>query len=196
MHRIRFSWALIALLIVMPITPSFGLELQPRDVLDADLSASDDKIVFLVRHGEKCTEPASDPGLTELGKERAQALVRVLQDVDVDAIYSTPLHRTRDTAKPLAEAHGLEIIETPIKSGFLEDLADAIRASDASRIVVSGHSNTTPRVANLLAGTEFPDLDESEYDRLFVVHLAADGSAQVSILRFGPESGPPESPCG
>ncbi|MDA0378074.1 MAG: phosphoglycerate mutase family protein [Bacteroidetes bacterium] len=153
------------------------------------------KTVYLVRHAEKCTEPAEDPGLTPTGQERARALRRTLQDVPIEAIFSTPLRRTRDTVEPLASALGLIIQETPIREGFLEALADTIRISAHGRIVVSGHSNTTARLTNLLAGSNLPDLEESQYDRLFVVHLGASGRAWVDVLRYGAPSGPSE-PCG
>lgn len=146
-----------------------------------------DKVVYLVRHAEKCTEPADNPALTPEGQERARALARTLQDVPFKAIYSTPLRRTLDTVEPLASALGLPVLETPIREGFLEALADSIRASGNDRILVSGHSNTTARLANLLAGSEFPDLDESQYDRLFVIHLGK--TTQVDVLRYGAESG-------
>lgn len=154
--------------------------------------ASADKVVYLVRHAEKCTEPADDPALTPTGQQRALALARALQDVPLDVIYSTPLRRTRDTVEPLASAQGVPIIETPIQQGFLEALADSIRASGDALFLVSGHSNTTARMANLLAGTDLPDLEETEYDRLFVVHLG--GTPLVDVLRYGTTSGPAE-PC-
>jgi phosphohistidine phosphatase SixA len=150
-----------------------------------------EKVVYLVRHAEKCTEPADNPALTPFGQERARSLARVLHDVPLDVIYSTPLNRTRDTVEPLASALGIPIVETPIKEGFMEALADSIRAAAASRILVSGHSNTTARMVNLLAGTDLPDLEESQYDRLFVVHLGA--APAVDVLRYGSPSGSAES---
>lgn len=183
--------AFIALLAVV-LTGITGTVPDLSDASDSEVA----KTVILVRHGEKCTEPADNPGLTDLGKERAQALARTLTDFAVDAIYSTPLDRTRDTVRPLSEQKGVSITETPIQAGFLENMVEVIRASDDRFIVVSGHSNTTPRVANLLAGTDFEDLEETEYDRLYVVHLPEGGAPSVSILRFGPASGPPASVCG
>lgn len=156
-------------------------------------TVSEDKVVILVRHAEKCAEPEDNPGLTPLGRERAMALVRALSDVSADAIYSTPLDRTLDTVRPLAAERGMDIIRTPIRAGFLEAMVESIKASDASTIVVSGHSNTTPRVVNLLAGTTYPDLDESEYDRLYVVYLPDGGTPRVTILRYGPPSGTVEA---
>jgi len=186
MYRYRFTCAILVLFLALPFAEAFGQDA-------ADLATA--KTVILVRHAEKCTEPADNPGLTPLGQQRAEALVRTLSDVPVDAIYSTPLDRTRDTVRELASIKGVDIIEPPISSGFLERLAATIKASDDTHIVVSGHSNTTPRVVNLLAGTDYPDLDESEYDRLYMVHLGPGGGADVSILRYGPASGPPEDEC-
>ena len=111
---------------------------------------SGDKTIFLVRHAEKCNEPAGDPDLTEYGRQRAQDLTRVLMDVELDAIYSTPFKRTLNTALPLAQMHGVKIIETPAESGFMEAMVSRIKAGRAHNILISGHSNTTPVVVNLL----------------------------------------------
>ena len=159
-----------------------------------ELSSLDVKTVFLVRHAEKCTAPESDPDLTSYGRERVAELVRVLQHVELDAIYSTPFARTLNTARPVAEAHDVMIVETPPARGFLEAMTERIKNGEAHNILVSGHSNTTPRMANLLGGTSFEDLDESVYDRLYVVTIAGDESS-VQVLTFGGPSGESED-CG
>jgi broad specificity phosphatase PhoE len=61
-------------------------------------------VVVVVRHAEKAATPANDPPLTEAGVARAKALAVVLADADVQAVISTPLVRTRETARPTAEA--------------------------------------------------------------------------------------------
>jgi len=160
------------------------------------ISTQDDAItVFLVRHAEKCSAPASDPDLTPYGQQRTQDLVRVLSHVELDAVYSTPFARTLNTASPVAAAHDVNIIETPAERGFMEALAERIKNGEANNVLVSGHSNTTPRVVNLLAGTEFEDLDESVYDRLYIVTLHEDGTAGVQVLTYGAISGSEED-CG
>ena len=70
-------------------------------------SQNDGKVttVILVRHAEKQSE-GDDPSLTAAGKERALALVHVLGEMDVAAVYSTPYARTRETAQPLATGIG------------------------------------------------------------------------------------------
>ena len=74
--------------------------------------------LFLVRHGE--SEPAvpdrpfplvdghGDPALAPEGHEQAAAVGRRLALEKIDAIYSTGLRRTEQTAEPLATALGLE----------------------------------------------------------------------------------------
>jgi len=54
--------------------------------------------IIFVRHAEKATIPADNPGLSEAGKQRAAELARQLVDADViagiDAVYSTSYRRT------------------------------------------------------------------------------------------------------
>ena len=147
-----------------------------------------DKTVYLVRHAETCTEPARDPELTGPGEKRALDLARVMTHIDLGAIYSTPLKRTLATASPVADEKGLSITVTDLTSGFLERMADEIRASEATHILVSGHSNTTPTVVNLLTGSSLENLDETEFDRLYIVTIREDGSADYQILRYGDAS--------
>ncbi len=56
--------------------------------------------------------PGWTPGihLNEEGRAQAAALPRRLAAVRLDAIYSSPLERTLETAQPLAEAYGLNVI--------------------------------------------------------------------------------------
>ena len=73
--------------------------------------------LFLVRHGN--TDWADKklagwtPGvhLNETGAKQAEALVERLAPIRFDAIYSSPLERTRETAAPLARARGLKVIQ-------------------------------------------------------------------------------------
>ena len=68
--------------------------------------------LLLVRHGH--TDAAGkrltgwQPGvhLNDRGRAEAERLVERLDGVRVDAIYSSPLERCRETAGPLAKAHG------------------------------------------------------------------------------------------
>lgn len=58
--------------------------------------------IYLVRHGEK-QKIAGDPGLTKLGIRQAQATAEYFATNLVQKIVSSPLLRTQETAKIIAE---------------------------------------------------------------------------------------------
>ena len=80
-------------------------------------------VVLLVRHGEtdaagkRLTGWSRGVHLNARGREEALALVERLEGIQLDAIYTSPLERCRETAAPLARRRGLSI--TP-RRGLLE----------------------------------------------------------------------------
>jgi 2,3-bisphosphoglycerate-dependent phosphoglycerate mutase len=58
---------------------------------------------YVVRHAEK-VDNSTNPLLSEDGKERAKDLTRKLVNKNISLIYSTDYLRTKNTAKPLADA--------------------------------------------------------------------------------------------
>jgi len=138
--------------------------------------------VFLVRHAEK-TKAKSDPALTEDGQARAQVLANMLKDAGITHIHSSDYIRTRDTAAPLAKRLGLTVeIYDPRD---LPAMAERLKLAGGRHLVV-GHSNTTPQLTALLGGEAgSPIVEASEYDRLYVVNISADGAATSVLLRFG-----------
>ena len=77
-------------------------------------------LLLLIRHGEndfvKTGKMAGHlPGvhLNDRGQKQAEALGEALKDVPIKAIYSSPLERAMETAKPIADSHKLKIIQEP-----------------------------------------------------------------------------------
>jgi probable phosphoglycerate mutase len=72
-------------------------------------------IVFIARHGESDWNREGryqgrlESTLTELGRRQAEALADALAGTSVHRVISSPLHRTVETARPLAERLGLSI---------------------------------------------------------------------------------------
>ena len=72
------------------------------------------KTIYLVRHGETLANRQGilqgwrNNPLDDTGRKQAAALVTRASRVPLDAIYTSDLIRTRETAAPLAEARGLE----------------------------------------------------------------------------------------
>jgi probable phosphoglycerate mutase len=71
--------------------------------------------LILIRHGhtdwinKKLAGWLPDVHLNDLGKQQAEELPQRLAALDINAIYSSPLERTVETAQPLAKARGLRI---------------------------------------------------------------------------------------
>lgn len=138
--------------------------------------------VFLVRHAEK-TSNSTDPDLTQDGQARAIELARLLQNVELTSIFSTNYVRTINTAKPSAIQKNLQILGYDPQD--LADFAKIIINLKGKHLVV-GHSNTTPVLVELLGGDAISEIDEkSEYDRLYILTRAPDGSVNSTLIRFG-----------
>jgi len=140
---------------------------------------------ILIRHGE--TEwnkedrfrGRSDVPLNENGMVQAQKIAARLSGYDIDAVYASPLPRAIQTAKPLAESHHLEIIETAdlldIDYGAWEglpreeinakfpDLYDTWQKSPGKTKFPGGESlrQVRLRVESLLAGLQEDHLGET-----------------------------------
>jgi broad specificity phosphatase PhoE len=128
---------------------------------------TDPTTLFLVRHAEKASDGTTDPPLTEEGHARARALRDMLYVAGIDAIYSTEFKRTRLTAQPLADTLGIEIQSyPPFDSAWTSALPER---HAGEQILIVGHSNTTPALVNHLAGSNYKQLGEMEYDKVFVV---------------------------
>ncbi len=143
--------------------------------------------IILVRHAEKVIGP-KNPDLTEAGVQRAKDLEYLLRKVDLDVVYSTDYPRTMQTARPSAEAKGLRIQHyNPGELGSLVDIL--LTQHKGETVLVVGHSNTTPVVANLLTNTnDLAHFDESIYDNILIVTAYGEGQAKVLRLKFGEKS--------
>jgi broad specificity phosphatase PhoE len=138
--------------------------------------------IILVRHAEKADDGTSNPGLTPLGQARAQRLAAMLAPTGITAVYSTPYQRTRLTGQPTAELEGLRLKEyDPRDQGFTKDL---LEKHAGETVLVVGHSNTIPMLVNTLTGTtNFQQLEEMEYDKLFVVSLTK-GAGRAMVFSY------------
>jgi phosphohistidine phosphatase SixA len=175
--------------------------------------------IYLVRHAEKDT--GSNPNLTLAGQQRADALQQLLRSVSLDAVYSTEYCRTAQTGQPTAQAQGLNI-RVATTSGPQADFSSCTpiiqvqtQLTDASsshasavasdilshhkggEILVVGHSNTVPEIAEALGVSSLcPDLallgangeciiPESQFDNLFIVDVYGSNRAHWHRLRYG-----------
>ncbi len=149
--------------------------------------------VIFVRHAEKEAMPEDDPNLSDAGRERAMELARQLVDADVvagvDAIYATPFRRTEETVRPVAAALDLQILpyEATTDEEISEEIMDAIvRTHKGKIILVVGHSNTLPVLIGAMgASKKVPEIDENEYDNMYIVSIPWFGKTKTIRVRYG-----------
>jgi len=148
--------------------------------------------LHLIRHGETTANvtgalDTARPGadLTDLGREQAQQLVHRLHDEPIEALYTSTLVRTQQTARPLATARGLEIT-----------VDDGLREWDAGDLEMRTDQESEDRYLAVVFGwadgrTELrmpggPDGVEAlgRYDRA-IAALAATGVACAAVISHG-----------
>ena len=141
------------------------------------LNAQKQKFI-IIRHAEKDTTISgsqmmqADPPLSSKGQERAQSLISKFRKYKINKIYSTNYDRTKSTALPIANFIGLSINNYDPRN--LKALADELIniENQSKTILIVGHSNTSPRLVNLLLGKDlYIDLDESVYNQYWVVKI-------------------------
>ena len=139
---------------------------------------TDQTTVLLTRHAEK-TIDSQNPGLTETGHARAQALAQLAQSEGVDVVVSTQLRRTIETAAPAAETIGTSIDIVPVASPVNRHIAivvELIQSRYAGHtVLVVGHSNTIPLLVSALGGPAV-QIKDSDYGDVFILTLR-DGEA-------------------
>ncbi len=146
--------------------------------------------ILLIRHGEndyvkKGVMPGRLPDLhlNEKGRAQAQTIAEKLAKAPIKAVYSSPLERAIETAEPLANALGLEVI---IRPSLMEtDIGEwqgmshkALRRSKAWRIVQS-----TPSLFRFPNGESFAECQArivGEIQTLRALHEDKDLFACVS----------------
>lgn len=144
------------------------------------------RAIVLVRHAEKAAEGGTDPALSPAGVQRAERLAQMLAASGVTHLFATEFIRTRTTLEPLSKLAQRPVSEVSARDpkALLSALESLPRGALA---VVAGHSNTVPAlVERMSGGRSKPTIDESEYDRLFlVVQWGTERGEQLALeLRY------------
>jgi broad specificity phosphatase PhoE len=168
----------VAALLSATVLASAATTLQATD----EPVAAPATTIYLVRHAEKA-DTSRDPALSAAGHARARTLAHVLTDAGLDAIFVTDTQRSRETAAPTAAATGLSPAQ--YEGGDAAALAARIAADhDGHQVLVVGHSNTLDDIAAAFGIAGLADLEESQFDRLYVVRQGA-GGGELVRLRYG-----------
>jgi 2,3-bisphosphoglycerate-dependent phosphoglycerate mutase len=109
-------------------------------------------------------------------------LQKTLKDYQPDHFYSTDYTRTKQTVTPWANAAGkeTEIYDADQLAAFAEKL----KTLKGKTIVVVGHSNTTPQLANLLLGRgKYATLNDAEYSKIWIITIE-ENTATDNIVEY------------
>ncbi len=135
--------------------------------------------IFIVRHAEKAGA-SGDPPLTAIGEKRAETLARMLNKSGISVVFSTNTTRTKETVNNYADPRGIGIK----LYGSISQLANLIKSTYVGKnILVAGHSDTVPATIRALGVSSAPEIG-NEFNNLFIVTLAADGSASLTRLKY------------
>ena len=142
--------------------------------------------VVLVRHAEKAMG-SGDVDLSTAGAARAQELARVLEKPALNAIYTSTLKRTKQTADPAEAVHGLTAIEfDPFEVEALTN--HLLQNHSGGTVLVVGHSNTVDDVIEELGGPSIGDISDDEFDNLFVLTRIGGWRTRLTQLQYGAPS--------
>ena len=143
--------------------------------------------VIVIRHAEKqSVEP--DPALSEAGEARAELLVRMFGAIRgagrLDAIYTSPALRNRQTVAPLGARLGIAPIVAPADDP--KALARrALRDNSGKCVLIVGHTNTVPELVAALSGRDdIPKMDEHDFSTMYIVTVPRIGRANVLRLSY------------
>ncbi|PHS64779.1 MAG: phosphoglycerate mutase [Flavobacterium sp.] len=130
-------------------------------------------VYYLIRHAEKDrSTPDKDPGLTEKGIERANNWTKILNDKEIDLVFSTDYKRTQQTASPFASAHKLKILNYDPKHLYNDEFKAKTKGKT---VLIVGHSNTTPAFVNTILGSQkYNKIDDKDNGKMFIVSIIND----------------------
>jgi broad specificity phosphatase PhoE len=156
-------------------------------------------VVIVVRHADKDTIPKTDPPLTAAGVARAKALAAALADAGVQAVITTELLRSRETARPLAEAQRLTPTTVPHGSDIAQHaqaVAAAVRKLHGKTVLVVGHGETVGPIIQALGGPPIPEVCAYEYSNLYTLVLDEnDKAVRLIHSSYGAPTPAHASPC-
>jgi probable phosphoglycerate mutase len=149
--------------------------------------------VLFVRHGHTPTTGKVLPGrarglhLSESGRAQAEVVAQRLALLPaVDAVYASPLERTRETAAPIAAARGLTVraerglLEADIGDWTGRELKDVRKERDWK--VVQGY----PSGFRFPGGESFPEMQTRMLSAIERLRSAHEGGTVVAVSHADP----------
>ncbi|MFF2315967.1 MSMEG_4193 family putative phosphomutase [Arthrobacter sp. NPDC058097] len=155
-------------------------------------SKPESTLLLLVRHGETPTTgmvlPGRAPGLhlSDRGRAQAEGVAERLTGLPVEAVYSSPLERTRETAEPAAASFGLDVRE---EAGLVEcDFGEwtGVALSELAGLPEWQTVQHSPSAFRFPDGESFTEMQERIVGALGVLGTAHAGGVVVCFSHADP----------
>jgi phosphohistidine phosphatase SixA len=160
--------------------------LQWRAKLGEACARHNTMMIFLLRHADRST---SADALSQTGRKRAERLGHMLGETGVSVAFWSGAQRTRETLEPLQQVRGDALaIKKPEASGGLAHINEIVAAIESlpadTVVVVVGHSDTVGPIIKGLGGGSIAPIQETEFDKLFLLCRAAGGEKTLLGMRY------------
>jgi phosphohistidine phosphatase SixA len=150
--------------------------------------------IIVLRHADKLSPP--NDGLKPQGIERAELLARMLADSGLTVAFCSEFKRTAQTLQPLKERLGSALSVKSIaidgpggEDAHVQDIVAVVKSLPADTgVIIVTHSNTVDRIIKNLGGGTVKPLEETEFDKLFILFANPPGAAGLVKLNYGPET--------
>ncbi len=165
-----------ALLIFVFVSGFLGCKEEQPIVIDDSIST-----FYFIRHAEKDrSDPNNmDPELTQKGLGRAMHWAEILDEIPIDAVYTTDYERTQMTAAPIAVKKNLTV---QIYDPAILDLEQFKEENKNRNVLVVGHSDSTPDFVNKLIGHEkYDPIDDGQNGSLFIVEIVGGTTTDMRL---------------
>jgi broad specificity phosphatase PhoE len=145
--------------------------------------------VVLTTHAEIDSNTGINPGLSQLGSERANSLQEIIASIDVvagvDAIYATQLRATQETAEPISKNLSLPINVFDVSD--VEGLIKTIMDKHKGKIIlIVTHPDALPKLVIELQGSKkIEPIALGENNKIFIVSVPWFGKVKTLQLKYG-----------
>ena len=146
--------------------------------------------VVLTTHAEIDSNTGIDgPGLSQLGLERANSLQEIIASIDVvagvDAIYTTQLRATQETAESVSKSLNLPInvVDVTDVEGLIKTIMDKHKGKI---ILIVTHPDALPKLVIELQGSKkIEPIALGENNKIFIVSVPWFGKVKTLQLKYG-----------
>jgi broad specificity phosphatase PhoE len=145
--------------------------------------------VVVIRHADKGPNAIADAPLSPPGEQRAVRLAQMFGDGEkfgrVKKLYVTETRRAQQTVAELAQRLGVKPEVVDSKSSSSQLARRVLRENRGGLALVVGHSNTVPEIVADMAGVDnVPQMDDEEFDTMYIVTVPTIGRASVLRLKY------------